>query len=284
MHIEQLTPKMGVIISADKVITEPTPSPEEILALVSSHGVAVFRGFPLDLDGFFELSEQISPGMHRGVGEQTNALMLHGEVYFIPHRIDLLWFYCVTPPLKGGATTVCDGVRVADELSPTAYQFFDDNLLIYDIRFFRQFWTQKIGDVPADQAARTLQTDMGRVADEFGDGCSFSCEAVSADLIHAVYRRKAIIPSRWGNRMAFVNTLLHALDPWASSRNEMYSLVTHIPPEIVSEVEEVTERLTEEINWSAGDFAVVDNSRLQHGRRAYEGPRNIQAINGVLPG
>jgi hypothetical protein len=285
MHLTPLTREMGMVVTADAEATESVPLAEDILSLVRSHGVAVFRGFAPGLARFYELAAQISPGVHRGVGEDTNGLRLHGEIYYMPLRVDLLWFYCVSSAPTGGATTVCDGVQVADQLSVAARQFFADNPLTYELHFTRSQWSRLVGNVSAEQAAQLLRTDvMGPVADAYGDGCTFSCAAMSAEIVRAVFGRSAIIPTQWNNRRAFVNTMLHALDPWASSRNRhMYRLTTRIPPEILSEVEQVTERLTEEIWWSPGDFAVVDNTRLMHGRRAYEGPRNIQAINGVLP-
>ena len=284
MHLKPLTREMGVVVTADPGITESMPRAEDILSLVRSHGVAVFRGFAPGLARFYELAAQISPGMHRGVGEETNGLRLHGEVYYMPMRIDLLWFYCVSSAPTGGATTVCDGIQVADQLSTVARQFFADNPLTYELSFTRSIWSRLVGDVSAEQAAQLLQTDvMGPVADAYGDGCTFSCAAVSAEIVKGAFSRNAIIPTQWNNQKAFVNTMLHALDPWASSINQqVYRLTTPIPHEILSEIERVTERLTEEIYWSPGDFAVVDNTRLMHGRRAYRGPRNIQAINGVL--
>ena len=285
MHMEPITPEMGVTLSADTAAAEPVPPVDEIRSLVDTHGVAVFRGFPLDLTGFYELVEQISPGIRRGVGDEHNGLRLHGEMYYLPVRIDLLWFYCVTAANKGDATTLCDGIEVVNQLSSAALRFFADNPLTFKISIPRQFWTQFLGDISAEQAAEALQTViMGPVADGFQDGSTFSCMATSAEFVDAVFSRGAIIRTRCGDQKAFVNTLLHALDPWASSLNSWYHLTTRIPSEIVSEIEQTTERLTQELYWNPGDFAVVDNTRLLHGRRPYEGPRDIQAVNGVLPG
>ena len=41
------------------------------------------------------------------------------------------------------------------------------------------------------------------------------------------------------------------------------------PPHVLHEVDEITERLTEEIEWEAGDVVVLDNWRFMHGRRAF---------------
>ena len=44
---------------------------------------------------------------------------------------------------------------------------------------------------------------------------------------------------------------------------------TEIPEDVRQEIDEVTENLTAEIPWAAGDMAIVDNTRMLHGRRSF---------------
>ncbi len=47
---------------------------------------------------------------------------------------------------------------------------------------------------------------------------------------------------------------------------------TALSPQLLAEVEEVTARLTENLDWQDGDAAVIDNTRVMHGRRAVTDP------------
>ena len=39
-------------------------------------------------------------------------------------------------------------------------------------------------------------------------------------------------------------------------------------PDEIEEIREIAEEFTHEINWQDGDIAVLDNTRVMHGRRA----------------
>ncbi|XDO64554.1 TauD/TfdA family dioxygenase [Streptomyces sp. RLB1-33] len=47
---------------------------------------------------------------------------------------------------------------------------------------------------------------------------------------------------------------------------------TALSPQLLAEVEEVTARLTENLDWQDQDAAVIDNTRVMHGRRAITDP------------
>ncbi len=43
---------------------------------------------------------------------------------------------------------------------------------------------------------------------------------------------------------------------------------SEIPDDIMSEVKEVSDRLTININWNDNELCMIDNKRMMHGRRA----------------
>ena len=43
---------------------------------------------------------------------------------------------------------------------------------------------------------------------------------------------------------------------------------SEITKDIMSELNEIADRITVEINWQKGDILMVDNNRIMHGRRA----------------
>ncbi|MDJ0688013.1 MAG: TauD/TfdA family dioxygenase [Xenococcaceae cyanobacterium MO_188.B32] len=44
---------------------------------------------------------------------------------------------------------------------------------------------------------------------------------------------------------------------------------SEIDDEIMSELNEIAEKITAEISWKKGDILMVDNTRIMHGRRAF---------------
>ncbi len=42
-----------------------------------------------------------------------------------------------------------------------------------------------------------------------------------------------------------------------------------IPEEVMSEINEIAQKITTEIAWQQGDILMIDNTRVLHGRRAF---------------
>jgi hypothetical protein len=48
-----------------------------------------------------------------------------------------------------------------------------------------------------------------------------------------------------------------------------------IPPSLVEEMRTLTADLTEDIDWHSGDIALIDNTRVMHGRRTIMDPGRL---------
>ena len=156
--------------------------------LVRQHGGVVVRNAGIDVTEFYALVESISPGIKRGVGDEEQNLHLHGELYYLPAKLDLLWFYCVVPPHDRGQTILCDGVAVARQLKPSTRFFFEATPLEYKFDSPRRVWAELFGDLPIEQAAATANATMGAVATNWATALSSAgsryrtmCCAVSLD-------------------------------------------------------------------------------------------------------
>ena len=53
----------------------------------------------------------------RNVDEGVKEVLLHSEASFAPAWPELIWFYCNVPQQNGGATILCDGVKLWNVLS-----------------------------------------------------------------------------------------------------------------------------------------------------------------------
>lgn len=77
----------------------------------------------------------------------------------------------------------------------------------------------------------------------------------------------AIITSRCGKYQVFINSLLPAkqLNP----NNIKFEDNSEISDDIMSELNEIAERITTEVDWQKGDILIIDNTRILHGRRNF---------------
>src|SRR5262245_14042459 len=267
METHLLVP-VGVLLEASKAEKASLPEPGFLLKTLRAYGLVILRGYNVGEKGFYALTDRISPGVHRGVVKMKNALELHGELYYTPWPPDILWFHCVVPSEVGGQTIFCDGVKVAESLSNESKRFFALHTLNYQ---FSLGWEQLCKGflVPKWAAGWWIRA------------CGSDVSMRSDGKFQIIYRRSAIRRTRWGHKQAFVNTLLHALDP-LMSKNQPYKFITSVPDSVLRDVRLTTEKLTLEIEWEKQDIIIVDNSRVMHGRRAFEGERSIIAVNGVI--
>ena len=69
----------------------------------------------------------------RNVDEGVKEVLLHSEASFAPAWPELIWFYCNVPPQNGGATILCDGVKLWNVLSVETKNFFLQNPMRFEL-------------------------------------------------------------------------------------------------------------------------------------------------------
>ncbi len=263
---------------------------ENIISLFKNSGVVLFRGFDVDTDKFEQFTDLFGTEFMHYIGgaqvrniinengdktissvnfyadaekqqKRTFKLPLHGEMFYTKSRPTLLWFYCVAPPLKDGETTVCDGVQIYKELSNATKKLFKEKRL----KYIRQY--------PNGEWQGRFQTDDLKVLEKF---CQESDLHLIVDKdtqsITTEYVYPAIVKTRWGGQEAFLNSIL--IVEWHEASGKTDSIVrledgSRIPDDVLRELQEVTERLTQLISWQRGDVLMLDNTRMLHGRRAF---------------
>jgi alpha-ketoglutarate-dependent taurine dioxygenase len=262
---------------------------DRIIELIKSSGVVFFKGFRCDTADFEAFTNRFSNDFMNYKGgryfrravnddgtitsvayhlqgddkeQDTFPLPMHGEMYYLEHRPVLIWFFCAHPALKDGETTVADGAELYRQLGESTRKLFAAQRLKY-IRFYpEQEWKIRFQSSDLDEAAEFCrQNGMRVIVDR------------QAKTLTTEYLHPAVITSRWHGHTVFINNILpvtlqerHGVKGDNLVRLEDGS---KIPPEVVSEIETCCERLTRCIPWQAGDFAVVDNTRVLHGRRRF---------------
>lgn len=204
------------------------------------------------------------------------AIGLHAERAYLPGRPELVFFCCVTPPVRGGETTICDGAAIVDRLSAEDVRALDAMTLTWHSTLDKPRWGRLYHtDDPAlaatlFSASIAIHGEKSRTRYWFDDD----------EALHVDYHAPSLIAGRIGGRKAFANyLLLAALEPAGPRATQRDG--SQVPADLLGRVAEVAESLTTEIAWERGDVAIIDNTRCLHGRRAFAGgPREILARMG----
>ena len=246
---------------------------EEIISLFKSHGVLLFRGFDVDTNLFKEFTNLLSIDFRNYAGgafsrrvingDQTllsvndfkSEIKLHGEMYYQQNIPLMLWFFCANPPLEDGETTVCDGRQFFNEISSSTKELFSKKKLKFTVQISQQDWQKK------------YQTDDLNTLEEIFQQNNTHLTVNDDQSILLEYISPAIIPSRCGKYQVFINSLLPTkqLNPKILNFEDD----SEIPEEVVSELNEIAEKITTEISWQKGDILMIDNTRILHGRRSF---------------
>lgn len=251
----------------------------EVIEQFNTSSLLLFRGFDVDTEDFKKFTELFSTNFVSYIGgaysrEMINGdktllsvtggklafpVALHGEMYYRKHKPDILWFYCASPALKDGETTVCDGIQIYNQLSSSTQELFQEKKLKYTRTYPTGIW-QKI-----------YQTDdLSHVAAVCQDN-DMQLEA-NSEQITTHYVASAIQPSRCGKHQVFINNILPVV---AQEINGNTSSIVRfeddskIPESVIDEINTITEQLIHLVSWQKSDVLMIDNTRLMHGRRAF---------------
>ena len=187
--------------------------------------------------------------------DNYEEMSLHSETSYAPDYPEIIWFFCNEFFTNGrGCTTLCDGIKLWDNLCYETKNFFLLNPIRYKLRI--PIAEKKIGN----GTKKWLINQPGA-----GDGLL----DLSNGLLDITQIRFAVHPSRLPNKMCFSNHILYRdTDPnileWGTIDG------SKIPQNILDEVKEKSKELTYDLDWKKNDFVMLDNKRFIHGRRAFK--------------
>lgn len=270
-HLEPLFDDVGTIVTPDRAgLRISDLDQQDVIRLFERTGVVLFRGFditPESLPAVTDLYTETYSGdaerraqrfdqrIIRNVDMGARAVLLHSEASFTPAWPEIIWFFCVTPPEKDGATTICDGIAAWSALSNRTKDFFQLNPVRYDLRV-------PIGQKRPGRGTKPWMYNSLGVGDAMIDW--------DAGVTHLTQVRSAVTEGRTKNTLCFANHLIVHMDSEDQLINRSLLDGSPLPSDVMDEIRSVTDRHTHEILWQAGDVAMIDNKRVMHGRRAYE--------------
>ncbi|MCG6138437.1 MAG: TauD/TfdA family dioxygenase [Nostoc sp. LLA-1] len=273
IKLQPLSKNTGIQITNNDSVSLLELNLEEITNLFQSSGALLFRGFETDINVFKQFSNLLSTDFldYTGgaftrriidddqtilsVNDDQFEIKLHGEMYYQKTKPLMLWFFCANPASEAGQTTICDGKDFFEQISVSTKDLFSNKKLKFSVYMSKDKWQIKYKTDDLDKLQEMcINNDMSL--------------KVNADKsIYMEYICPAIIPSKCGKYQVFINSLL----PTKQLHPEILKFDddSEIPHDVLTELNEIAERITIEISWEKGDILMIDNTRVMHGRRAF---------------
>lgn len=269
-----------------------TREPNAVRVALKEHGAIVVRA-GASLKDFEELSDAlITPMVHHStsttverdvvnkdgttstVNKGMDYIPLHREGSYAPGCPDVLMLYCVRPADAGGQTNLCDGVELLETLPHTTRKFVDNAILKWSWSATPERWMASLGVNSKDVALVRLNKMTERLP---------SWEKLEAefdgDTLKGVFQTLCVIPTRWGRRRSFCNSLLIYHYRQATEFYPKHHYVPTLgdgspfPSDILEEISALAKTLTHSTQWQANDILLFDNSRYMHGRTGFTDTR-----------
>lgn len=273
----------GVLLEADGRPVDALDK-AEVLEVLKASGFLVMRGFHADLESFSRLVQRFSTRVSldparsfhgsglvaQKVDAGFDAVGLHCENGNSPFLPDLCWFYCEKAASAGSQTTVCDGYRVWDALSPATRERFLAQPIQYSRNVESSKWKSFV--FHSIQGRKPLEEiGFNDLVGLLGRSTTASAALNSDGSIHYVFQVPAVHRTLFSDRPSFANSILGPSYNYERPRIT-FADGTPFSDGLLAELSDVTESVTENIEWRNGEVVLIDNTRVMHGRRAIKDP------------
>ena len=279
---------------------------ELIQEMLHQDGGVLFRGFDLkgvdDFDEFIaatgvklmQYMESATPRTELKDKIYTSTefppdqtIALHNELTYLNVWPLKIWFFCVQPAERRGATPIANVHKVFERIRPEIREKFMEKgwMLI------RNFGS---GFGPTWQYSYHLSTR--EEAEDYFHRAEIEYEWLGGEQLRtfqvrpAVERHPQLGVPLWFNHIAFwhVSSLepqlralfLKEFEEHELPFNTFYGDGSRIEDSVVEELREAYQQETVAFPWETGDLLMLDNMLVAHGREPYSGPRKILAAMG----
>lgn len=256
-------------------------------------GWTLLRGFQPQMEDFSDLvttlCRRVTFDPARSHTTETTQMVdaglgpigLHIENGNTPRCPDIVTFFAQTAAFEGSQTTICDGRAVWD--------LFDDG---QKARWSQPMTVERV--LPEVLWKRYLANEHPAIShpDEvtMEHVLQFKAAVPGQDFeLHddgALTYRLTVNPVRpsalGGTDRGFANAVL---GPSHNYQPPRYAMADGSPvsADEIEEMRALAEKVTHEINWQDGDIAILDNTRVMHGRRAIaDANRNLFIGMGMI--
>lgn len=273
-----------------------------VLELLSQKfGALLFRGFQIDTVGKFEGITQLlsSDGLNGDYGDlpreadgdyvytstpypEKLRILYHNESSHQKNWPSRQFFCCLKPAVEGGATPLVDCREVYNRLNSEIRDVFEMKQVMYTRNYIEGL------DTSWSDFFKTTSKEVVREMCEREDT---GIEWKEDDVLKTTAIRPAVITHPNTNEKVFFNQiqLHHPSQLKPSLRESLISLLGEdnlprnvffgngdiISDEIVHELFRLYEELAVRFDWEKGDFVMLDNMLVAHGRDTFVGDRKI---------
>ena len=248
-----------------------------IRADLTRDGWTLLRGFAPDMQGFADLVGRLcrtvtfdparvhSTDKTQMVDAGLGPIGLHVENGNTPRCPDIVAFFSQRAAFEGSQTTICDGARLFDSFDDALKARWSQPMTV-ERRLPELLWKRYLAnehpaisqpeEVTMEHVLQFQQAVPGQSFDLHDDG------SLTYRLTVAPVRA-----SSFSGTIGFANAVLGPSHNYEPPR---YTLAdgSDVTPDEIEALRDLAEAHTAEINWQDGDIAILDNTRVMHGRRA----------------
>ena len=276
---------------------------EALMAQLAIHGAIVFRGYGISDDQRFDrfvmafglenfpYDESLSNAVRRNrtprIFTANEApcdveIFLHHEMAQTPLFPRYLFFCCEQAATAGGATPLCRSDALLQRLQARLPRFIER------CREKGACYALVMPGV-ADQASGqgrswrdTLGVESREAAEARLASLDYQWQWLPEECLAVTTPALPLIRQTSAGQEVFFNQLIAAFCGWRDQRNEQSRSVTYgdgstIDEEDLKEATDIAYDLSFDLNWQTGDVALIDNDRVMHGRRPFQGSRSVLA-------
>lgn len=270
---------------------------------LQNHGAILFRGFDVPgSDQFdaavtaygeanFPYAESLSNAVRVNVTDRvftaneappSTSIYLHHEMAQTPIYPSKLFFYCEIAPGSGGATPLCRSDILLDNLKDRA----PDLVSRFTAKGVRYTNILPVEDDPGSGQGRSWRSMLSVSERDQAEtrlaALGYDWQWMDDGSLRMTSPKLDAIRTLDDGRMVFFNQLIAALRGWSDTRNQASKSVTYgdgtaITQSDLADAIEISDALSFDLEWQAGDVALVDNYLVMHGRRPFTGKRRVLA-------
>ncbi|MEO9470199.1 TauD/TfdA family dioxygenase [Parasphingorhabdus sp.] len=292
-----------VIAGSDSLPEYVAANQHPINQALAACGAILFRGFDVptaeDFDAVvqaygepgFTYSESLSNAVRVNVTDRVftaneappdTSIYLHHEMAQTPLYPSKLFFYCQIAAEKGGATPLCRSDILIDQLREA-----DPDLVArLESRGVRYTNVMPASDDSGSGQGRSWRSTLNAETTEDAESrlldLGYGWEWMDNGSLRVTTPVLDAVRQLPDGRTVFFNQLIAAFRGWSDQRNDASRALSFgdgepITADDMREAIVLSDELSFDTEWEAGDVMLIDNFLVMHGRRPFEGTRRVLA-------
>lgn len=271
-----------------KTLIATTFDTDEIAKIKSSlmtNGWILIRGKECNLNEFsglmrrlcskltYDPARQFSSDETQKVDAGKESVGLHIENGNTPLPPDIVAFYSQKSAVIGSQTTLCDGAVLWQSFPEHLKKIFRQNIIV-SRTLPELMWKRYVANALYMDEKNVDRDHLNLFLKQVPNQKGVLNEAGELDYQLTI---KPVISENLSLKDAFANALL---GPSFNYQKPKYTFADgrEVSTEILSEISELAEQLTLEVQWQDNDIVIIDNKRVMHGRREIIGDLSERAL------